>query len=227
MGLEKIASGAGKVAKATGNFLYEAGKGVVKGIGKAIYETGKGVYKGIKKVSGIPAESDVLEESDFSVFFNELKQSNIPKKNYNTLSSLISGKAYNNLPEAYRIEKSLNILDKMYIENYINKRTHKRLKKSLYYEFKRILSGKENYSVNNEFRSSFKDYLPLSASIILLFFGIFLLNPNLTGFSVLSNVVNYKLGIVGIFCFLFSLFFFWIFLERFIKKKKTKLKNRK
>jgi len=228
MELEKVVETGKKVVKKTGKFLYETGKGIVKGVGKAGYETGKGIYKGIYGSSDTLSEDNLVKEGTpldknslkhFPYFFKYLREANLPQKNYDGLSSLVSGNSYSSLSDADRIDKSLSLLDRMYVDNYINKRTHKKLKKILYYEFKKGIKNKGNSKLNPLFGLSFNDYIPLVTSFLFFFFGILLLTPVLTGFSIVEDIAKFKLNLLGLVFFLLSISFFGMFIRRMKMKK--------
>lgn len=222
---EEVANVGKGIIKGTGRFLYETGKGIVKGV----YNVGKGLVKGISKgvEDGVVAahsgdmsvSADDIPESkgkysngnymkkDFYDFLNSLKEANIPARDYHNLASLVGGESYIHLSDADRIEKSLSLLDKMCVDNYINKRTHKRLKKSLYRQFERTLKGKKNSGLDSMLDSQSMGYVPLTASFIFFFVGILLLTPVLMGFSILEGVASYKLNLIGIVCFFLEFLF--------------------
>lgn len=208
-GLAKIVSGTGKAilkaGRATGKFLYELGKGVTKGLYKGT--------EGVIKVYNPKNSSKNLDDS--SDFFETLRMSKIPEKNYNDISSIVRDGYSEKLSSAEKVEKALNILDRMHEDKYISGRTHDKLKNKLYFSFKNELKR----AYKPEFL--FRNYLPFATAIIFLFFGIFLLfnGFNITGFSVSENI-NLHLGnLFGILFLFFALSFFGLFMRRLNKNR--------
>jgi hypothetical protein len=144
----------------------------------------------------------------YSDFMKYAKSSNIPGGDYNNFKSIYNNS--NDLDYTERIKNSLDIVERMKDDKAIDRKDYKNLKNRLYDDFKE--------EINNSLKgSSIEDYLPLAASFLFLFSGIFLLTPNPTGLIVIDNLGKTQINFLGIISFLVGTFFLGVF----VRKKKN------